>query len=440
MKNYFYDVAQCIDENLQAGEQYLAWFSGEEMDYVRFNKAKLRMAGSVNQKKLSLDLVSGQKHARVTLSLTDSKTGDTELIKSSLNRLRGWLSKCADDPFLLFNNTPNSTEYEDTKSHFDKDEIVEYTLAQTTGLDFVGSYIGGPIYKGFASSSGQRNWFKKSSFILDYSLYHSLDKAVKQSYASDVFLRNILAQKIEEGRQGLSLLAQESHTISRGSYRVYFSPAAVYEILSLLNWNGFSKKAIEVKSSPLGVLNEQKKRLSSAFSLSENIGDGVGPNFQGQGFIKPKNLALIDSGQLKNTLISPKTAKEYGIDHNGADANEALVSMDLKGGALAQNDIMKTLGDGLYINNLWYLNFSDRQNGCMTGMTRFFCFKVKNGQPLAPFSVMRFDDSIYRIFGENLRFLTKERELIIENSTYEERATVCARLPGMIVDDVRFTL
>ena len=107
---------------------------------------------------------------------------------------------------------------------------------------------------------------------------------------------------------------------------------------------------------------------------------------------------------------------------------------------LLEKDILSTLGDGLYINNLWYLNFSDRLNGCLTGMTRFFCFVVKDGKPVAPFSVMRFDDSIYRIFGDNLLHVTKEREMIIDNSSYDERSTSCFTLPGIIAENVRFTL
>jgi predicted Zn-dependent protease len=139
-------------------------------------------------------------------------------------------------------------------------------------------------------------------------------------------------------------------------------------------------------------------------------------------------------------LVSPKTAKEYTINHNGADEAEVMYAMDMQAGNLPSDEILITLKDGLYINNLWYLNFSDRQNGCLTGMTRFYCFMVKDGKPYAPFSVMRFDDSIYRILGEHLSHVTKERELIIDASTYDERAVTSALVPGIMAENVRFTL
>ena len=48
--------------------------------------------------------------------------------------------------------------------------------------------------------------------------------------------------------------------------------------------------------------------------------------------------------------------------------------------------------------------------------------------------------SIYRIFGEKILAITKDREMIIDTSTYDERATSCAILPGIIAEDVSFTL
>ena len=60
------------------------------------------------------------------------------------------------------------------------------------------------------------------------------------------------------------------------------------------------------------------------------------------------------------------------------------------------------LGEGLYINNVHYLNYSDRTACRMTGMTRFATFRVENGKITAPVNVMRFDETIYRILGEHL--------------------------------------
>jgi predicted Zn-dependent protease len=114
--------------------------------------------------------------------------------------------------------------------------------------------------------------------------------------------------------------------------------------------------------------------------------------------------------------------------------------MDLAPGALAESDVLKALGTGLYISNLWYLNFSDRPAGRITGMTRFATFWVENGSIVAPVTPMRFDDSVYRILGESLVDFTRERELLPDTSTYVERQTGSARLPGALLSALRFTL
>lgn len=73
-------------------------------------------------------------------------------------------------------------------------------------------------------------------------------------------------------------------------------------------------------------------------------------------------------------------------------------------------------------------------------MTRFATFWVEGGRIAAPVAPMRFDDSIYRMLGENLVDFTRERQLLLDASTYGERSTASARLPGALLRGLRFTL
>jgi predicted Zn-dependent protease len=80
-------------------------------------------------------------------------------------------------------------------------------------------------------------------------------------------------------------------------------------------------------------------------------------------------LPLIQAGQLVNTLINSRTAKEYGKVANGANGSESLRSPEVLPGTLPAADILKALDTGLYLSNLHYLNWSDRPTGRITGMT-----------------------------------------------------------------------
>jgi len=138
--------------------------------------------------------------------------------------------------------------------------------------------------------------------------------------------------------------------------------------------------------------------------------------------------------------VSPRSAREYGVRTNGANSGETPESLDLAAGALPEADSLAALDTGLYIGNLWYLNFSDRSACRLTGMTRFASFWVEGGRIRAPLNVMRFDDTAYRILGENLEALTRERDLVPDDNTYGERSTVSMRTPGALVRDLALTL
>ena len=53
---------------------------------------------------------------------------------------------------------------------------------------------------------------------------------------------------------------------------------------------------------------------------------------------------------------------------------------------------------------------------------------------------MRFDETLYRMLGENLIGLTAERNLIMDSTTYQARSTESGRLPGILVGEFSFTL
>jgi hypothetical protein len=53
---------------------------------------------------------------------------------------------------------------------------------------------------------------------------------------------------------------------------------------------------------------------------------------------------------------------------------------------------------------------------------------------------MRFDDSVYRLFGEHLVGLTSESELVVSDQSYRARSVSSMRLPGAVVSEMAFTL
>ena len=62
--------------------------------------------------------------------------------------------------------------------------------------------------------------------------------------------------------------------------------------------------------------------LSPLVTISEDTAGGVAPNFQSAGFIRPDQVDLVVGGQYADTLVSPRSAQEYGVATNGAGDGE----------------------------------------------------------------------------------------------------------------------
>lgn len=438
MKAHFFELSDRLARELKGGEILLSNFGGERSDFVRFNHGKVRQAGSVEQRSLQLRLVRARRQASASVELGGT-ADDAELLRTTLARVRDALDGLPEDPWLLINETPQSSSSERRGALAPAEAIVEQAVAASQGRDLVGIYAGGTLYRGFANSLGQRNWHEVDSFNFDCSLYRREDRAVKTGYAGFAWDARAFTQKLEAAAQQLELLERERKPIQPGEYRAYLAPRALDEITGLLSWGGFSARARATKQSPL-LRMQEGAALSPKVTLAENTAEGVAPAFQADGFVKPSSVSLIRGGILGDPLVSPRSAKEYGLATNAAGGGESPEALDFAGGSLEEAEALAALDTGLCIGNLWYLNFSDRPAGRITGMTRFATFWVEGGRIAAPVGPMRFDDSIYRMLGDNLLDLTRSRELLLDPSTYGARSTSSARLPGALLISLRFTL
>ncbi len=437
MQNYFYSLSETLFKKLQGDEQLLLSFEGEDSDFVRLNNNKIRQAGCVSQRSLCLDLIEGKRHAEACVELAGDEQQDIKQLTNTLEKLREQRAFLPEDPYLSFATDINHTEYHHDAEVVNSHEAIAQILQAGTGLDLVGIFANGSQYAGFANSMGQRNWHSSANFNFDWSCYLAKDKAVKSNYAGFDWQQEKLLTKIEKCKHQLAVLAKPAKTIAPGSYRAYLAPSAVSEIMGMMSWGGFGLKSHRTKSTPLIQMLEQNRTLASTISLRENFARGLAPAFTGSGYIKPEQVQLIKNGRYKDCLVSPRSAMEYDSVTNAG--SEYPYALDLAAGDLPEEKILSELGSGLYINNLWYLNFSDRNACQLTGMTRFACFWVENGEIQAPINVMRFDDSVYDLFGTNLLGLTSERDFILDASTYGQRSNSSMELPGALVKEMCFT-
>lgn len=440
MKDLFFALAQHAIGRLRGAEVLLANFSGEVSDFVRFNHGLVRQPMTVRQAYLTLQLIDGRRHDRTTLAVTGETAGDQAAIDAALAAMRADLPALPEDPYLLYNGAAVESNTESAGRLPQPDEAVETVTRAAAGLDLVGILSSGPVYRGFASSTGARHWHAVSSFLLDWSVYESGDKAVKSSFAAQHWTGGDVAQRIAATRAQLPYLARPARAIAPGGYRAYLAPAALDELLWMLNWGGVSAKEQRTQQSAIQDLVEARAQLSEQVTLREQIAGSLAPAFDAAGFTRPPAIDLIRAGRHAGSLVSPRTAQEYGIESNGANESEAMQAMTLEPGRLPRDEALRALDTGVYVGNLHYLNWSDRSACRITGMTRFATYWVERGAIVAPLAVMRFDDSLYRMLGSRLESLDDTADWILNSSTYGGRSIETSRVPGALIGELRLTL
>ena len=440
MRDLFADLVDHAHTQLQGSEVLLSNFAGETSDFVRFNRGLVRQAMTVRQAQLTLTLIEGRRHSRLTLSLAGTAASDRERVTRGIQAMRDMRDTLPEDPYLLYATQPATSERVASGNLPTPAQAVDDIVTAAHGTDLVGILASGPMHRGFANSLGSFHWHSVQAFLFDWSLYHRADKAVKSLWSGSVWDRQALARRIAAGQHDLARLSRPAVTLAPGAYRAYLAPAAVEDLLGMLNWDGISAKAQRTRQSCIQQLVDGQRRLSPLVSLREDTAGGLAPGFDEVGFAKPAQVALVEQGVHAGSLISARTAAEYGIAGNGAGEGEGGQSLSLAGGTLPAADALQALGTGLAIGNLHYLNFSDRINARVTGMTRFATFWVEQGEVIGPVNVMRWDDSLYRLLGSQLESLTAAPEWIASSSTYERRSVQTTRVPGALLASMNFTL
>ncbi|MCU0940196.1 MAG: metallopeptidase TldD-related protein [Burkholderiaceae bacterium] len=440
MKDLFFDLADHAVARLTGREVLLANFAGELTDFVRFNHARVRQPLTVRQAHLRLSLIDGQRRDNLTLTLSGETVADRAAVTQAIETLRRELANLPDDPYLLYSTAAAESERHTSGRLPAAAEAIDTVVQAAAGTDLVGLLASGPIYRGFASSLGTRHWHAMDAFLLDWSLYHSTDKAVKSAWAGSHWDAAELQQRMDAARTQLAHLAQPPRTLAPGEVRAYLSPAAVDELASMLSWGGVSGKAQRTKQSCLQRLVDGEAQLSPLVTVREDAAGGLAPAFDESGFTRPASVTLIEGGRHAGSMISPRTAREYGIEANGADEGEGLQSLAMASGTLPESEALAALDTGLWIGNLHYLNFSDRAHGRITGLTRFATFWVERGKIVAPVNVMRFDDTLYRVLGSQLEALTSAPEWNLNSGTYGERSVQTSRVPGALLSSFALTL
>lgn len=437
----FKDFSSKAFQMLTNGEVVTFSLAAENTLFTRISKAKVRQSSYVDQGSISMNYLLGNKTLNLTFNYTQDINYDLMIFKSYLEKARTMAQGLSDDPFQVKPSNGGESSLETINNELPNDEeLISMTLDHVGPYDLAGVLTSGDMIRANSNSLGQFHWFKTRSFYVDYSFYNEKQKAVKGLYAGNNWNQNDYILGLKDSIAKLQLMERNSLEIKRGDYRVYLAPSAVNEMLSMFSWGGVSAGAHKRGEGSLLSLMKGEKTLSEKFTLKEDFNLGVAPRFNELGEVSPMELTLIEKGKYKEFLTSTRTANEFNLQSNFAGEWEGLRSPSILPGQLKRDEILTKLDTGLYLSDLHYLNYSDRETARITGMTRYACFWVENGEIVAPIKDLRFDESLYKIFGSGLMDLTDTCATIPATGSYGARDIGGSLVPGALVEGFTFTL
>lgn len=439
-KRHFESLTDFFFGELLPNEHAAISYNAEDTYFLRMNHAQVRQNGFVRQAEISVTLYKNKRTYSFVQGLSGLFEQDREPLAAALENARSIIAQLPEDPYQSIPTADDDSETIYDGALLPYGTIEKSLLEPAAGLDFAGLLSQGLICRGAANTAGARHWFQTKTFTLDYSIWLKNGRAVKGLYAGRDWQQAEYEKRIADARQRLPVLALEPKKIEPGKYRVFITADALVDVVEFFSWDGFGERGMQQGESAYLALKEGREHFADTFNLTQDFSIGVEPAFNSEGESAPEKLTVIEKGKLVNTIVSSRSEKQYGTKANGAEQSEGFRSAVISAGTLAEAEALKELGTGIYISNFHYLNWSDPASARVTGMTRFACLWVENGKVVAPIADMRWDESLYNLFGANLIALTKERKLFVETSTYEERAVGGCLLPGILVKDFNCTL
>ena len=439
MQNNFKNLSDQLFKLLDKNDTLTLSISGEKSHFCRFNQSKVRQIGDVVDTNLSLSIINNNRICHGGITLCNDSEVNMKKASVELNRLKQEVHQLPEDPFLVMPSKYDSLIEINSGKLLESKDVVQSLVPIIEDVDLSGIWASGNIYRGCSNSLGLFHWFETETYSFDFSMVTKDERMVKGTFSGTEWNQDKYENYMNKSKEKLVLLNRDSVKIDPGNYRTYIAPAGVSDILDMFSWNGVGESSIKQGQSALIKLRNEAN-LSGCFSLEEDFTSGLVPRFNSVGEISPKVLNIIDNGILRNTLISSRTAKEYNLKSNYADDGEFLRAPKINSGDLKENDILESLGTGLYLSNLHYLNWSDNLGGRITGMTRYACFWVENGEIIAPIENMRFDDSLYNFFGNSLESIGSDLEFIPSVGTYGERSLGGNFCPGVLLNSFKLTL
>ena len=145
----FKALVQWLKDALRETEQFTLSYAAEASEFIRFNHAKVRQAGQVQQASVHFKLIDNGRHADLSITLSNDPEVDRQRLADGLQQLRETLPLLPADPYLMLNHTHWQSHHVQDQPLPGSEQVVEEIARAGAGLDLVGIYAAGPLFRLF---------------------------------------------------------------------------------------------------------------------------------------------------------------------------------------------------------------------------------------------------------------------------------------------------
>ena len=332
------------------------------------------------------------------------------------------------------------------------EERLAYFNEASTGLESEDIKLGGIFSNGtnitaqINTHSEHTQYFKTSDAQISIVLSHAKLKweviaeqsAQKKSELNPSALHRDLSFLVERYQK------EAAQQIPVGRYDIVFGPAAIGDLLSIMNWIGFSGGSMKRGFSFIAEDQIGKKVFSEKFNLTDDPSRLETFPFKRDIMgMKRDVFPIFEKGEFKSFTWYQDDADEFGAQPTGHTVMHK--SLVLSGGdknVKTLEDLVKMPreNDILYIPFLHYMNIVNPSKGLVTGSSRFGALLLKkDGSVVVPFNV-RVTQSLLDIFGEKVAWISKEQTVNNTSMSYGARNPTAIIVPSFIrVNDLEIS-
>ncbi|MCF7858813.1 MAG: TldD/PmbA family protein [Candidatus Cloacimonetes bacterium] len=413
---------------LKLNFRYKIW----ETDFLRFYHGQINYNISKTSISLYTTIYKGKKSCSFSL-----KGPTKEMLVEKIESVLALIDKLPEDPdFIDLEDDLTKSEEKIKTNNIKKVDLdrkiqilknVAKTL-ESYKFKIYGTFICNYRTLIFVNSNGINKREISSPIYLECKAVNQKNEVtVLETYGGERFESFKETEFISNLTEKVKIACNEVIDVNPGEYEVILAPRCIGEYFMYLGSSIHAQSLDSKQSFFEGKVNEKVFLKSITLYDDPKNEKLINFDYNSDGHIY-KKLSIIHQGIFKNFFVDNYYGRKLNMLKNGAEGS-ALV---METGTKNLQEIIKSVKKGLYISSLHYMNFINRKETSITGLTRDGTFLIENGNITKVVNNLRFTENISDII-KGISEIENKAYTIPYSENYGEFGMHSVRMPHVKV-------